>query len=57
MLKRGDKVIIIGSSCVRDFTEAIVVGTDTEGLPTLVQFKKMVVLILLKTIIYLKKII
>lgn len=40
MLKRGDKVIIIGSSCVRDFTEAIVIGTGIEGLPTLVQFKK-----------------
>ena len=40
MLKRGDRVIIIGSSCVRDFTEAIVIGTGIEGLPTLVQFKK-----------------
>lgn len=40
MLKRGDKVIIVGSSCVRDFTEAIVIGTGIEGLPTLVQFKK-----------------
>lgn len=40
MWERGDKVRIIGSPCVKDFTEAIIIGSGIKGLPTLVQFKK-----------------
>lgn len=44
MLKKGDKVRIIGSYCIEDFSEAVIVDNSTEiceelGLPILVQFK------------------
>lgn len=44
MLKKGDKVRIIGSHLVKDFTEAIIVGNSAElcdelDFPILVQFK------------------
>ena len=42
MLKKGDKVRIIGSGIVKDFTEATIVGNNSNiceelGLPMLIQ--------------------